>query len=91
MKVLKLESSIIGDKIILYVEDNSDIEINTTSDIDLTGFVECLTRKLATGNNIEYQFEETENPKLNIIFETIKGILDSYNSCVDIYRERIKS
>lgn len=91
MELLKLNSIIKDDKIVLNFVDNSVIEINTTADIELTGLVEHLTVMLANGNNIEAQFEETENPKLEIVFETIKGILDSYNSSVDNYREEKKS
>lgn len=91
MEVLKLNSVIKEDNIVLKLEEDSVIEINTTADIELTELVEHLTHRLATGKNIEAQFEETENPKLDIVIETIKGILGSYNSSVDDYREVKKS
>jgi len=91
MEVLKLNSSIKDDMIVLNFEENRIIEINTTADIELTGLVEYLTLRLATENIIEAQFEKTENPKLKIVFETIKGILDSYNSSVYNYQEAKKS
>lgn len=87
MEVLKLNSSVKDDKIVLDFGGDSIIDINMTADIEFTGLVEYLTLKLASGINFEAQYEETEDPKVNIIFETIKGILDSYNSCVDNYRE----
>lgn len=59
------------------------LTINFSSDVDFTELVSVLTGLIDNSKKIELAiFETTTDEKLNLILETISGIIEKYNDAI---------
>lgn len=66
-------------KIVFNFEEGQSLELNTENDIDFTDLVKQLTFLIDTEKEIAITFDEPEEPKLKLIYETITEIIETYN------------
>jgi hypothetical protein len=66
-------------RILFNFEEEQSLELNTENDIDFTDLVKQLTFFIQTEKEIDITLDETEEPRLMLIYETIIEIIDAYN------------
>ncbi len=72
-----------GKKISLQGLSTDPLSINFSSDVDFTELVSMLTDLIDNSKKIELaSYESTSDEKLNLILETISGIIGKYNAAI---------
>lgn len=59
-----------------------ELKIITTGDVDLSGFVTTLTRLIDEKRKLSFTKNTFDDPKFNLIQDTIEKITDSFNETV---------
>ena len=81
MEKIKLTVQYYSDenRILFNFGEEQSLELNTENDIDFTDLVKQLTFFIQTEKEIDITLDETEEPRLMLIYETIIEIIDAYN------------
>lgn len=88
MENIKVESCFTNNNKILELKfENDSIEIDLEDDIDFTELVERLTFLISEKKKIEFMYEEVEDEKLEIVFNTLKNIINVFNETIDKYNK----
>lgn len=67
------------DNLVLKFDSSEDILVNTSKDIDLTDFVKRLSNFIDKGEVLDMKKITFDDPKLELIQDTIAEILERYN------------
>lgn len=88
MENIKVESNLKNKNKILELKfENDSIEIDLQDDIEFTEIVERLTFLISEKKKIEFMYEEVEDTKLEIIFNTLNNIINVFNETIDEYNK----
>ncbi|MGL1931805.1 MAG: hypothetical protein OCC45_08600 [Desulfotalea sp.] len=71
-----------SDELTISVPDKENVNINITDDVDLSGYVSTLTRLIDNNVQISLNKSESDDPKINLIQDTLENITKSFNDSV---------
>lgn len=79
MTKITLITEFSGSQIKIKFNENKAINIDTGGDIELTEFVRELTKLIDEDVELELQKHQNENPKIQLILDTIEKMVQSFN------------
>ncbi len=71
--------------------DESPLIIDYSGDIELTGLVTLLAKRIDTGRSIELEIPEEDDEKLKLVIETISDIVEKFNESVQPVEEPVET